>query len=257
MEKEETNIRLVPAAEKTIRITEYILQSSAPEFGVSELAAALGMNKGTVYSILQTMIAYSWINKNPVTGKYYATNRLSLLSNSQVKQSRTVSIFQVLANAIEKDCGELVNLHYPEGLLTAKVVAKVPSTAHTIRVDFPEGATIPVICSSAGKCLISQLDEKTLRRIYELSGNRFTEHTIQTEDEFLACIENVRKDGYAVNNAEFEDGVYSVAAPLYNHHGRIIAAINIVIPSVRFTEERKSHLIDLVLNASKKFSEIS
>ena len=248
--------KLVPAADKLIRMTEFLLNSSEVEYGVSEIASALSLSKGTVHSILQTMMASSWVEQNAVNGKYYLTSRLPQLIAHQEKQSRTVSVFTVIANQIERDCGELVNLHYLDGLMNARVVAKIPSTVHTIRVDLPEGATIPVICSSAGKCLVSQMEDRTLRRIYDLSKNTYTQHTIRSEEEFLESVHNVREFGYALNNAEFEDGVYSVAAPLFNKKGIIVAAINIVIPYVRFTEDRKAHLIDLVLDASKRFSEM-
>lgn len=249
-------VKLVPAADKTIRIVEYMIKNASKQCGISEIASALSYSKGTVHSILQTLILREWMAQDEFTGKYYITSYLARLGASAEKANRLVSDFTLVANQMERACGELINLHVLKGITDANLIAKVPSTAHSVRVDFPIGAMIPVVASSAGKCLIAQLDEESVRRTFRLCNNRYTKSTVQSEDEFVAMIQKVAEDGYAVNNAEYEDDVYSVAAPIFSPQGTIVAAINIVVPVTRFSEEKKESLIALVRDGADRILEL-
>ena len=60
--------------------------------------------------------------------------------------------------------------------------------------------------------------------------------------------------GYAVNDGEYENGVSSAGAPIYNSAGKIIAAINIVLPSFRFTGENRIKIIRLAMAGAAELS---
>lgn len=248
--------RLVPAADKTIKIITHMAKGGADAYGVSELAAVLGYNKGTVQPILRTLVAAEWVQQDPTSGKYYLTNLLTQLSGQMEKQDRLINDFYMVASGMERQCGELINLHYLSGLSRARLMARVLSTQHTLRVELPVGAHIPVVASSAGKCLICNLDDTYLRQAFQGCSNHFTSSTIQSEAEFLDQVHTAYANGYATNNGEYEDGIYSIAAPVYNAQGRIVAAINIVIPAVRYTPGRQDSLIRLVKDGAKRLEQV-
>lgn len=251
---EKKDIKLVPAADKTVKIVEYMANQDSRGCGVTQIADVLGYNKGTVYSILHTLVANHWVEQDAITGKYFLTNTIALLGGKVEKENRLVRDFQMVGAQIERTCGELVNLHFPKGLSLVKLVAKVSSTAHSLRVDLPLGSDIPVISSSGGKCLICEYDDATLLRIFHQCSNNYTSSTIHTEQDFLDEIYTVRSEGYGTNYGEYENGVFSVAAPIRNNHNKIIAAINIVIPEVRYSKELEKELIRLVKEGAMKLS---
>lgn len=249
-------VKVVPAADKTLKIIEYMAEAGAAGCGVTEIAQALGLNKGTVHPILQTLIVNQWAEKDPLSGKYALSNQLTLLNSKVERDSRLYADFMLVGSELERRCGELINLHYLKGLTQAYLIAKVSSTQHTLRVDLPVGTSIPVIASSAGKSLISELEDPYLLKIFQQCNTRYTHATIQNPETFLQEIHKAREDGYATNNAEYEEGVYSIAAPIRNSMGVIIAAINIVIPDVRYTQERRQELIDLVKGGASRLSSL-
>ena len=61
-------------------------------------------------------------------------------------------------------------------------------------------------------------------------------------------------DGYYVVEDDYEVGTNSIAAPVKDFSGNIIAALALVIPSVRFSQEHKKKMIDLVVNIADEFS---
>jgi DNA-binding IclR family transcriptional regulator len=72
---------------------------------------------------------------------------------------------------------------------------------------------------------------------------------------FEAELDRIRQRGYVVVVDELDMGAHSVAAPIRDHFGEVIAAISIARPSNRFPPERVEHYIDLVLQAAEQISE--
>ena len=80
--------KIVPAADKVVRIIEFMAQSPTGAYGVTEIAQQLGLNKGTVYPLLQTLIYHQWVEKSGGGSKYSLTNRLVGLSGNLLKGDR-------------------------------------------------------------------------------------------------------------------------------------------------------------------------
>jgi len=62
---------------------------------------------------------------------------------------------------------------------------------------------------------------------------RLTEQTITDHDALASCLAEVRRQGYAITHEELEEGLSSVAAPIRDHTGRVIAAVSVSGPSYR------------------------
>ena len=246
--------KIVPAADKVVRIIEFMAQSPTGAYGVTEIAQQLGLNKGTVYPILQTLIYHQWVEKSGGGSKYSLTNRLVGLSGNLLKGDRLISDFMLVGAELERQCGELINLHYMYGMSTAILAARVLSTAHSLRVDLPVGSMIPITASSAGKWLVCGYDDDVLVGIFHQCATRYTQATIRSQEEFLEEIHTARQQGYAFNMAEMEQGVYSVGSPIRNAQGTIIAAINIVAPQIRFSGEHREELLEAVQRGAERLS---
>lgn len=134
------------------------------------------------------------------------------------------------------------------------VIETVPAQDISLRVDLPVGSKIPAIASSSGKVLISQLSDLEIAKIYDSLQTKVDGGNLQSKDDFIFEIHSVREQGYAVNDGEYESGVSSAGAPIYNSAGKIIAAINIVLPSFRFVGENRIKIIRLVMAGAAELS---
>ncbi|MBI5657033.1 MAG: IclR family transcriptional regulator C-terminal domain-containing protein, partial [Geobacter sp.] len=84
---------------------------------------------------------------------------------------------------------------------------------------------------------------------------RYTANTITDKDEFKKHLVQVAEMGYAVDNEELDNGVRCVGAPIRDYTRRIIGAVSISGPSMRFTEERvDKELVPLVKRAAEEIS---
>ena len=247
--------KLVPAADKTIKIIEYLVENSNSSRKVSEIANDLSYSKGTVHSILQTLIENQWIEKDPITNKYYLSNRLFTLSQNWEQDNKLTSDFMRIGNTIEHQCNELINLHLPHSIDSSILTARILPSNRNLRVDYPIGATFSAVQSSAGKCLICEQDDLLLKRIFEYHHSN-TPSLNQDCNNFITEIHKIQQMGYAFNLEEVEKGVCSIGAPIRNAKGSIIAALNIVVPQIRFTEERIKTLISLATDGANKLSQL-
>jgi IclR family pca regulon transcriptional regulator len=91
----------------------------------------------------------------------------------------------------------------------------------------------------------------------EIRFERKTEKTIPSVKALKAELQEIREKGYALNNEELEAGLFAIAAPLRNHTGVAVAAINISFPLARHSKpEAMKNFCPFVLDACREISSL-
>ena len=111
-------------------------------------------------------------------------------------------------------------------------------------------------CTAAGKAQIAFMSQEELE--YYLTAKelkRYTNNTITDHDILKKELKAIAKQGYALDNEEFDLGVKCVSSPIRDYTQCIIGAVSISGPSPRFSEYRiKKELIPLVVSAAEEIS---
>lgn len=204
-----------------------------PELGVSELARRLGLGKSTVHRLLQTLAEGDLIERNPRTGRYRLG--LKLYELGTIVSSR-IDLYEAVAMHIDDlrdQTRETVHVAILDGLEVVYVERR--ESSHTLRLFGRVGRRNLANCTSTGKVLLAFLDPGELDRLLDgaLLDSR-TPHTITDPDELRRELEDVRERGFAQNINEAEIGVASVAAPIRDATGEVVAAISVAGPTTRF-----------------------
>ena len=106
-----------------------------------------------------------------------------------------------------------------------------------------------------GKVLLAQLDGQQLDAlIAEFGLEPWTERTITDRDALLVELARIRERGHALEDEEYDTGLRSIAAPVREHTGQVVAALGILGPLDRLTDERIARLTDAVTTAAGAFS---
>ncbi|WP_083615491.1 IclR family transcriptional regulator [Paraburkholderia sp. SOS3] len=106
-------------------------------------------------------------------------------------------------------------------------VLRVP-THKIMTINLSIGSRLPAWCTSMGRVLLSSLDDAALDAILDASKlHAHTPRTVTDKNELKQIIAQVRRQGWAINDQELEEGLISISAPIRNRQGRIIAAMNI------------------------------
>jgi len=125
----------------------------------------------------------------------------------------------------------------------------------TLRTPSTVGRRNPVHCSSQGKVLIAEMNPGQLRQFVRSNPlQKLTRRTIVTLAGLQRELANVRQQGYAIDDQEFEEGLKCVGAPIRDRAGDVVAAISIAGPAMRLSPERMPDLIKLVVEAAAGLS---
>jgi IclR family pca regulon transcriptional regulator len=109
-------------------------------------------------------------------------------------------------------------------------IARVPGRGVST-VNVTVGSRLPAHATALGKVLLAFQKEEKLTIM--LHGNELKKYTGKTKTQLLALeneLREIKEKGYSTSDEEFENGIFSVAAPILNKQGHIIAAINVVAP---------------------------
>ena len=136
------------------------------------------------------------------------------------------------------------------------VYLDVIETNLTVRVVSRVGSRLPAYCTASGKVHMAHMSEEELDEL--LASMKFVQHTpttISNADALRKAIEQVRENGYAIDDEELDPGVRCIAAPIRDYTRRIVGAISISGPSMRISDERiKTELVPLVLKSAADLS---
>jgi IclR family pca regulon transcriptional regulator len=130
-------------------------------------------------------------------------------------------------------------------------VTRVP-TSRIMTVTITVGTRFPAHVTSVGRVLIANLPEDEIElRLKRVDLRQVTAKTIATADRLRTELRKVRDQGYAIVDQELEEGLRSVAAPVRDHTGTVVAAINIAVHASRNSVDSiRRNLVPQLLDAA-------
>jgi IclR family acetate operon transcriptional repressor len=128
---------------------------------------------------------------------------------------------------------------------------------HVLVVAGQTGELVPLYATAHGKALLVDFDEKELRTIFGTDPlQKFTKTTIKTIPALARECVGIREKGYALDEAEFMEGMRCVAAPIRLNSGMIVGSIGISAPAARFLKESNASHSRSVVQCAKKIGQL-
>ena len=231
--------------QKALRILVY-MGEQAPEAGVTELASDLGLTKATVHRLLNAMERFDLIEKSVESERYRLGLKLYQLGSRAVESRSLRTEAHRLLQEMSRRSRETVSLALPApgGVIC---LDRLESPHTIITVCTPIGTMFPAHCTAAGKAILAYLAEDEIQEIAKRTGLRqYTPFTITQLPELKENLRLIRQRGYAVDHQELERGLSGVAAPVLSAHERVIAAVGIAGPTLRFRGKELAQKVALV-----------
>lgn len=221
---------------------------------LSEVAQNTGLTRATARRVLLTLVDLGYVHQSNRT--FSLTPKVLDIGYSYLSSFEVVELAQPtmkrLVEAVKESSSMAV---LDEGDIV--YVARVP-TSRIMTISLAIGSRLPAYPTSMGRVLLADLPDEELDAY--IAGTQFeqlTERTVTDRDEFRAIIEKIRGDGYALVDQELEEGVRSIAAPITNEDGRVVAAMNVSCHASRVTVERmrkelRPHLMEAAEEISRR-----
>jgi len=205
------------------------------EIGISDLAKRLGLAKSTVHRLASTLLDQGMLEQNAGDGKYRLGLALFELGTLvRRKMDFTVEARPFLRTLMEKT-GETVHLAILDHDSVLYIITHESKQA--LRMGSKVGTRVPVHSTAVGKTLLAFQPEDEIARIVALGLPASAPNTIVDGKALQRELAQVRMRNYAVDDEESEVGLRSIAAPIRNDAGQVIAAISIAGPVHRMTRK--------------------
>lgn len=198
--------------------------ASAPQQTLTEVAERSGLSRAGARRILLTLASLGYVR---LDGKLFSlTPRILDLGFSYLSSmpiwNLAEPVMQTLVEQVKESCSAAVldgdDIVY---------VLRVP-THKIMSISLGVGSRLPAYCTSMGRMLLSSLPEAELAHYLETAERTArTKYTVLGAEDLRAKIAQVRRQGWSLVNQELEEGLISMAAPITNPAGQMVAALNI------------------------------
>ncbi|TDC71147.1 IclR family transcriptional regulator [Streptomyces hainanensis] len=247
--------RRVPAVSRALDILELFLDGDGT-LSAPEITRRLQLPRTTVHELVTTLAARSYLVPVPEQpGRYRLGVRTYQLGSRYAEQLDLAAEGQQVARAVAETCGETVHVAVLEDA-DVIYIAKVDST-HAVRMVSAAGRRLPAHCTAVGKMLLASLPPERLAERLSTAGElrAMTPHSITDPTALRAALVEIRERGVASEQRESNPDVSCVAAPVRDRSGRVVAALSVSVPMIRWSEERQSELADLAVKGAAQLSE--
>lgn len=222
------------------------------EWGVTELSRELGLGKSVTHRLLQTLTAGGLVEQIADRGTY-------VLGMELVRIARAAARRTTLGAVAHRHLEKLANRAQDAALLTVLrshrylCIDVVNQTHHIVSV-VQLGDTVGLHAGAGGKVILAFQPQSFRDEVLAEPLVRYTDQTICDKAALEADLKIIRQVGYAVSDSEVTPGSASVAAPIRDHEGRVIASVNVTTSSFRMREIGLERYRKLVVAAAQDIS---
>jgi IclR family transcriptional regulator, pca regulon regulatory protein len=220
-----------------------------PRLSITEVAAETGLDRATARRCLLTLSQLGYAGYD---GKFFRlTPRVLRLGTACLATMPLPNIVQPWLDNLSNDIGQSTSV----SILDDWEIVYVARAAQQrlMSISLMPGSRLPASCTSMGRVLLAQLPDtqiKALLKKYPPTAR--TDHTITDSAELLMTIGRVRADGYAIIDQEIEMGLRSIAVPLFDSRGNVVAALNTGVAAVHDdASELKTLYLDKLLEVQR------
>lgn len=201
-----------------------VLASQNEPMALTQLANALDLAKGTAHGIIRTLVEVGFVDQDRATSLYDVGRGLLTLGSARLDRNELRSLALNWSDALAAHTGEAVLVAVFEGgdAVVAHHVFRPDRTAQKSLT----GSVVVLHASALGKILLAY-DPRAARRLPLDAMESLTYRTITDRSRLLRDLANVRDQGYAVAVEEAEPGIASIAAPVRDKDGYVVAAVGV------------------------------
>jgi len=234
------------------------LGEHGPEASLTQLSSGLALNKSTVYRLLSAMQKFHLVEQNPLNNKYRLGLKFHELGARALQARPLQSEARPFLVELARRSGESVSLAVP-GAGGVICLDRIDSPTSIITVRTLIGERFPAHCTAVAKAILAWLPQREAYNVLFRNGMKlYTPLTIPSLRKLKIALDLTRRQGYATDHEELEKGLSGIAAPVLYKGSRIIAALGMAGPTLRFVgpdlEKKIPLLMDFAARLSKHLS---
>jgi len=247
----------VHSLELGLRILESFDRDAVDEMSLSEMARRIGVSRSSAFRLVHTLQRLGYLEREDETKNYRLGARVMSLGYSFLASKDIAELARPDLQRLRTQTRCSTHLGIIDG---AEVIYIARFAAHKpVSAMIAVGARVPAHATTMGRIILAY---KPAAYVREHFGGRplakFSDQTPATLEALAGMLEADRHRGYVISHSNFEAGIASIAAPLFDSKGEVIAAINVSTPENAIDVERfDSDVCDALRAAARRISDLS
>ncbi len=225
---------LVQSLTKGLHVLE-TFTATETEFTLSEIASRTGLDPGTAFRMIHTLVSLGYLQKVENTRMFRLSLKVLDLGFNAIASTDLRTIARPILRSLVGDVIEAASLAALDG---AEMVylERVHAGLARLGVDVRIGTRLPAYYTAMGLAVLAFLPRKTVLGVLNMRERvKLTPATPVTIAEITQSLERIRRQGYAVADPEVIVGLRVLAAPVLDADGHSVAAISVAAPSMNIT----------------------
>ncbi len=236
------------SAERSLRLLA-LLAHEGRALSLADLAAQLGLPKGTAHRICTQLLATGFLARDLDERSFVVGPALRQLAFDTLNHGSVRGLRHEVLAALVQEVGETCNLTTLDGarvLYLDRVEAQWP-----LRLTLDVGSHVPLHCTASGKLFLAQMPKKARDAMIDgLPLPRMTASTLTDAAALRAECDAIAQDGFSRDREEFMAGLVAVAVPVRDAAGEVRAALAVHAPTARMSMADAERRIDALKAAA-------
>lgn len=223
------------------------------ELSARDVSSRLNIPLSSTYKYLDVLLTKGFISKEPDTKKFSLGLTIYKMGNLAAARISFIDIALPHMKSLAGESGETVVLTMINGweALCVEVVESTKIVKWTVR----RGASIPLHAGASSKILLAYQGDSF---VDEMAGNqglpKLNENTITDPVKLKKELKIIRDQGFAVSNSEVEAWSGAIAAPIFDHKGRLAAGLTLIGPPDKIFDGKSDKLIEMTRRSGEIIS---
>lgn len=213
-----------------------LFNEEQPSLSLSEIAKQLGVSRTVPYRLLYTLQNMGYLSQDESTKQYKLTPKVLELGFSYLNSLKFPEIVQPYMETLRDEISASCHLSILDGLEVVYVGSAPIRGVSAVNVNI--GLRLPAHATANGKLLLAYQSKERLMQMFQMSNlTPYTNKTLTIPSEFQQQLETIREKGYSLTSGEFHPGIRSVAAPIFDRTGEVLAALNVVATESAYQDD--------------------
>lgn len=220
---------------------------------IAQISHRTEIPRAAVRRCLHTLIKLGYATSDGRT--YSLLPKVLTLGHAYVSSTPLAVSAQPYLDRMSEQLHEACNMATLEGN-DILYIARSATTQRLISVDLSVGGRLPAYCTSMGRILLAALDDVSLQDyLAQVELQPKTRKTLVDKTQLDQCLQQVRQQGWCIVDQELEQGLRSVAVPVYDASGQVLAALNVSTHAGRVSRnDLEQRFLPIMLAASRDLS---
>lgn len=207
--------------------------SEAFELTLSEVAARADLDRGTAFRLIQTLVELGYLQAVPQSRRFRLGVACLDLGYTVLSHGSLRTIVEPLLRDLVPEVGDAASLGILDGG-DVIYLARVGAGLDRHKMDRRPGTRIPAYSAALGHAMLAHLQRnEQIERLESRPRVKLSERTLTDLDALLARLDQVKKTGYAVSDGENAYGLRTLATPILDAQGFVIAGLSVTVDAMR------------------------